>query len=341
MSIPSYSPAAGTWPHPGRRGRIYDSILDTIGATPLVRLDRLAAEAGVAARIVAKLEFFNPLASVKDRLGAALVAAAEREGRLVPGATIIEPTSGNTGIGLAFVAAAKGYRLVLVMPDNASIERRRMVEFLGARVELTPDAERMSGAIRRAHELNARIPGSVVLQQFENPANPAIHRETTAEEIWGDTQGVVDAFVAGVGTGGTITGVAGVLKQRNRAVHVVAVEPARSAVLSGGKPGPHKIQGIGSGHLSTFLDRQLIDEVSAVGDEEALATARRLARVEGIPAGISAGAAVWSALQLGRRKAFAGKTIVVLVPDFAERYLSTELFDTAQVSGGAPQEEAA
>lgn len=310
------------------RGRIYDSILDTVGATPLVRFDRLAAEAGVAARIVGKLEFFNPLASVKDRLGAALIDAAEREGRLVPGATIIEPTSGNTGIGLAFVAAAKGYTLILVMPDNASIERRKMVEYLGARVELTPDAERMSGAIRRAKELNASIPGSVVLQQFENPANPAIHRATTAEEIWADTHGEVDAFVAGVGTGGTITGVGRVLKQRRPGVHIVAVEPASSAVLSGGKPGPHAIQGIGSGHLSTFLDRGVIDEIADVSDEDALATARRLARVEGVPAGISAGAAVWAALQVGRREHFAGKTIVVLIPDFAERYLSTELFET-------------
>jgi cysteine synthase A len=309
------------------RGRVYDSILDTIGATPLVRLDRLAAEEGVRARLVGKLEFFNPLASVKDRLGAALIEAAEREGRLTPGAVIIEPTSGNTGIGLAFVAAAKGYALILCMPESMSIERRKMVQHLGARIELTPAAERMSGAIRRANELQAQIPHAVVLQQFENPANPAAHRATTAEEIWYDSHGQVDAFVAGVGTGGTITGVGQVLKRYNPAVQIVAVEPEGSATLSGGKAGPHAIQGIGSGHLSTFLDRSVIDEIATVSDADALRIARRLARLEGVPVGISAGAALWAAIQLGRREANAGKTIVVLIPDFAERYLSTELFD--------------
>jgi cysteine synthase A len=316
------------------RGRVYDSILDTIGATPLVRFERLATEEGVRARLVGKLEFFNPLASVKDRLGAALIEAAEREGRLKPGSVIIEPTSGNTGIGLAFVAAAKGYALILCMPESMSIERRKMVQHLGARIELTPAAERMSGAIRRANELQAQIPGAVVLQQFENPANPAAHRATTAEEIWRDSDGQVDAFVAGVGTGGTITGVGQVLKRYNPAVQIVAVEPEGSATLSGGKAGPHAIQGIGSGHLSTFLDRSLIDEIAIVSDADALRIARRLARLEGVPVGISAGAALWAAIQLGRREENAGKTIVVLIPDFAERYLSTELFDA--VDGVAP-----
>lgn len=312
------------------RGRIYGNILETIGATPLVRFDRLAAEYRVSARIVGKLEFFNPLASVKDRLGAALIDAAERDGRIRAGETVlIEPTSGNTGIGLAFVAAAKGYELILCMPASMSIERRRMVQFLGARIELTPAAERMSGAIRRAKELNAQIPGSVVLQQFENPANPAAHRVTTAEEIWRDSHGEVDIFVAGVGTGGTLTGVSQVLKRYNPAIQVVAVEPAGSATLSGGKAGHHEIQGIGSGHLSTFLDRSLIDEIVTVSDDAALTTARRLARSEGVPVGVSAGAAVWAALQLGRRPENAGKTIVVVIPDFAERYLSTVLFEDA------------
>ncbi|MCD9033299.1 cysteine synthase A [Luteimonas sp. Y-2-2-4F] len=314
------------------RGKIYDSIIDTVGATPLVRLDRLAAHHGVTARLVGKLEFFNPLASVKDRLGVALVEAAERDGRLRPGATIIEPTSGNTGIGLAFVAAAKGYRLILCMPESMSIERRRMVEHLGASVELTPAAQRMSGAIARARELNARVPGSVILQQFENPANPAAHRASTAEEIWHDTGGGVDIFVAGVGTGGTITGVGSVLKQRNPAVRVVAVEPAGSATLSGGKAGPHEIQGIGSGHLSTFLDRGLLDEIATVGDADALDTARQLARIEGIPVGVSAGAAVFAAIAQGRRPENAGKLIVAVVPDFAERYLSTALFEPPAAS---------
>ncbi|WDS36530.1 cysteine synthase A [Pseudoxanthomonas sp.] len=316
------------------RGRVYDSILDTIGATPLVRFDRLAAEEGVRAHLVGKLEFFNPLASVKDRLGAALIEAAEREGRLKPGSVIIEPTSGNTGIGLAFVAAAKGYALILCMPESMSIERRKMVQHLGARIELTPAAERMSGAIRRANELQAQIPNAVVLQQFENPANPAAHRATTAEEIWRDSDGQVDAFVAGVGTGGTITGVGQVLKRYNPAVQIVAVEPEGSATLSGGKAGPHAIQGIGSGHLSTFLDRSVIDAITTVSDADALRIARRLARLEGVPVGISAGAALWAAIQLGRREESAGKTIVVLIPDFAERYLSTELFDA--VDGDAP-----
>ncbi len=323
---------------PQFRGRIYDSILDTVGATPLVRFDRLAAAHGVAARIVGKLEFFNPLASVKDRLGLALIEDAERAGRIAPGRSVlIEPTSGNTGIGLAFVAAAKGYELILCMPESMSLERRRMVQYLGARIELTAAAERMSGAIRRAQELNARIPGSVVLQQFENPANPAAHRRTTAEEIWRDSGGEVDAFVAGVGTGGTLTGVGSVLKRYKPDVRVVAVEPAGSATLSGGKAGPHEIQGIGSGHLSTFLDRGLIDEIDVVSDQDALRTARELARIEGVPVGVSAGAALWSALQIGKRSQYAGRNIVVVIPDFAERYLSTVLFDdVATQQGGNP-----
>lgn len=311
----------------GFRGRIYDSILDTIGSTPLVRLDKIAAANGVGARIVGKMEFFNPLASVKDRLGAALIEAAERDGRLKPDTVLIEPTSGNTGIGLAFVAAAKGYRLILCMPESMSIERRKMVQYLGARIELTPADERMSGAIRRAHELAEEIPGAIVLQQFENPANPAIHRATTAEEIWHDSRGLVDIFVAGAGTGGTITGVGIALKRYKPKVQIVAVDPAGSAVLSGGAPGSHQIQGIGSAHLSTFLDRTVIDEIFSVTDEDALQTARRLAKLEGIPVGISAGAALWAGLELGKRPENRGKTIVVLIPDFAERYLSTVLFD--------------
>ncbi|MFT4197321.1 MAG: cysteine synthase A [Pseudoxanthomonas sp.] len=319
---------------------MYASILDTVGATPLVRFDRIAAAHGVRARIVGKLEFFNPLASVKDRLGLALIEDAERSGRIAPGRSVlIEPTSGNTGIGLAFVAAAKGYELILCMPESMSVERRKMVQYLGARIELTPAAERMSGAIRRARELNAQIPGSVLLQQFENPANPAAHRATTAEEIWRDSGGEVDVFVAGVGTGGTLTGVGSVLKRYRPEVKVVAVEPAGSATLSGGKAGHHEIQGIGSGHLSSFLDRSLIDEISTVSDADALRTARELARIEGVPAGVSAGAALWSALQIGRRPENEGRTIVVVIPDFAERYLSTVLFDEADVAANPQQGE--
>ncbi len=311
----------------GFRGRIYDSIVDTIGATPLVRFKKLAAEAGAKADIVGKLEFFNPLASVKDRIGLAMVQAAERAGKLVPGSVIIEPTSGNTGIALAFVAAAKGYRLILTMPESMSLERRKMLALLGAEIELTPAAKGMTGAVRRAEELAKEIPHAVILQQFENPANPAIHEKTTAEEIWTDTEGKVDIVVSGVGTGGTISGIGKVLKQRKPGVKMVAVEPEDSPVLSGGAPGPHKIQGLGAGFVPAILDRAVIDEVLQISNETAFATARKAARLEGAPVGISSGAALAAALELGARPENAGKLIVVIIPSFAERYLSTALFD--------------
>lgn len=324
MADNSSSSAGGKKPG---RGRIYDSITATIGDTPLVRLSRLAAEKGVKANLLAKLEFFNPISSVKDRIGVSMIDALEAEGRIAPGATLIEPTSGNTGIALAFVAAARGYRLILVMPETMSIERRKMLQLLGAQLELTPGAQGMRGAIARAQELHAQIPGSIIPQQFANPANPAIHRATTAEEIWNDTNGEVDYVVSGVGTGGTITGVGQVLKQRRPGVKMVAVEPEDSPVLSGGQPGPHKIQGIGAGFVPDVLDRSLIDEVITVGNQTAFDTARQLARVEGIPVGISSGAAVAAALELGARPEAAGKNIVIIIPSFAERYLSTPLFE--------------
>ena len=309
------------------RGRIYDSITDTIGATPLVKLNRLPNERGVKASILAKLEFFNPISSVKDRIGVSMIDALEAQGRLSPDSVLIEPTSGNTGIALAFVAAARGYRLILVMPESMSLERRKMLALLGAELVLTPAAAGMNGAIARAEELQRATPNAIIPQQFKNPANPAIHRRTTAEEIWRDTGGAIDAFVAGVGTGGTITGVGEVLKPRNPSLHIVAVEPEDSPVLSGGKAGPHKIQGIGAGFVPDVLDRAVIDEIARVSNQAAFDTARALARHEGIPCGISAGAAVAAALTVGAREKFAGKTIVVIVPDFAERYLSTALFD--------------
>ncbi len=313
--------------HPEFRGRVYDSIADTIGATPIVRLNRLPRERGIKANILAKLEFFNPVSSVKDRIGVSMIQALEAAEKVGPGAVLIEPTSGNTGIALAFVAAARGYRLILVMPDSMSIERRKMLAFLGAELELTPAAQGMTGALARAEEIAHNTPNSVVPQQFRNPANPEIHRRTTAEEIWRDTCGAIDAFVAGVGTGGTITGVGQVLKPRKPSLHVVAVEPEDSPVLSGGKPGPHKIQGIGAGFVPEILDRSVIDEVVTVSNQSAIDTSRALARYEGIPCGISSGAAVAAALTLGERKEFFGKNIVVVVPDFAERYLSTALFE--------------
>ncbi len=312
---------------PGR-GRIYSSIAETVGDTPLVRLDRLAKAAGVSATLVAKLEFFNPIASVKDRIGVAMIEAAEAEGRISPGTTtLIEPTSGNTGIALAFVAAARGYRLILTMPETMSVERRKMLAYLGAELVLTEGAKGMKGAIARAEELLAEIPGSVMPQQFQNPANPAIHRRTTAEEIWNDTAGKVDVFIAGVGTGGTITGVGQVLKQRNPAVKVIAVEPEESPVLSGGQPGPHKIQGIGAGFVPAILDMSVIDEIVKVPSGKAIETARLLARTEGVPGGISSGAATAAALEIAARPEMAGKTIVFIVPSFAERYISSLLFE--------------
>jgi len=309
------------------RGRVYDSIIDTIGATPLVRFSRLAADAGVKADIVGKLEFFNPLASVKDRIGLAMIEAAEADGSLKPGMVIIEPTSGNTGIALAFVAAAKGYRLVLTMPESMSLERRKMLALLGAEIELTPAAKGMTGAVRRAEELAKEIGHAIILQQFENPANPAIHAKTTAEEIWVDSGGKVDIVVSGVGTGGSITGIGRVLKARRPGLRMVAVEPEDSPVLSGGAPGPHKIQGIGAGFVPGVLDRAVIDEVLQISNETAFATARKAARIEGAPVGISSGAALAAALELGQRPENAGKMIVAIIPSFAERYLSTALFE--------------
>ena len=309
------------------RGRIYDSIVETIGNTPLVRIPNITAADGIKADICLKLEFFNPIASVKDRIGVNMILAMEEDGRLKPGGTIIEPTSGNTGIGLAFVAAARGYRLILTMPESMSIERRKMLAYLGAEVVLTPRELGVKGAIARAKELRAEHPGSVIADQFGNPANPAIHRRTTAEEIWFDTKGEVDAIVSGVGTGGTLTGVAEVLKPRRPSLRMIAVEPAASPVLSGGKPAPQPIQGIGAGFVPDILDTKAIDEIITVENEEAFATARRLAREEGIPAGISSGAALAATLRLAKRSEMAGKRIVTIIPSFGERYITTALFE--------------
>jgi cysteine synthase A len=312
---------------PGR-GRIYDSITETIGNTPLVRLRKIEQAKGVKANLLAKLEFFNPIASVKDRIGVHMISVMEAEGKITPGkTTLIEPTSGNTGIALAFVAAARNYKLILVMPESMSIERRKMLALLGAELVLTPAPQGMKGAIAKAQELAEATPDSVIPRQFENPANPEIHRLTTAEEIWSDTAGEVDAFVSGVGTGGTITGVAQVLKPRRPSLKIVAIEPEDSPVLSGGQPGPHKIQGIGAGFVPAILDRSLIDEVVTVGNQTAFDMARLVARLEGIPVGISSGAAVAASVEIGLRPEFAGKNIVLIIPSFAERYLSTALFD--------------
>jgi cysteine synthase A len=302
---------------------IANNITELIGNTPLIRLSRMCEDA----EILLKAEFFNPLSSVKDRIGLSMIEAAEREGKLKPGSVIIEPTSGNTGIALAFIAAQKGYRLILVMPDTMSVERRKLLKIFGAEVVLTPGIEGMRGAVNKANELLEKYPGSIILQQFENPANPDVHRRTTAEEIWRDTDGKVDIFVAAVGTGGTLTGVGEVLKSRKPDVKVIAVEPTDSPVLSGGKPGPHKIQGIGAGFIPKVLNTALIDEIIQVRAEDAGAVSRELARREGILVGISAGANVWAALQVAKRPENKGKTIVTIGCDTGERYLSTWLFD--------------
>jgi cysteine synthase len=318
--------ASGETPKAGR-GRIFDSITDTIGDTPIVRLRRLRQLKGVSANILAKLEFFNPIGSVKDRIGVSMIDALEADGSIGPNTVLIEPTSGNTGIALAFVAAARGYRLILVMPESMSVERRKMLALMGAELVLTEAAKGMKGAVAKAEELVNEIPGAVMPQQFKNPANPAIHRQTTAEEIWNDTEGSIDVLVSGVGTGGTITGVGQVLKPRKPSLRIVAVEPDDSPVLSGGRPGPHKIQGIGAGFIPEILDRSVIDEVVRVTNQAAFDTARELARLEGIPGGISSGAAVAASLEIGARPDSVGKNIVVVLPSFAERYLSTALFE--------------
>lgn len=309
------------------RGKIYDNIIDTIGATPIVRLSRLMSDGGVNGNILGKCEYFNPLSSVKDRIGLAMIEAAERDGRIKKGATLIEPTSGNTGIALAFVCAAKGYRLILTMPESMSVERRKMLLLFGAELELTPAPLGMRGAIERAEALVSEIPGAMMLQQFENPANPEIHRRTTAEEIWHDTAGNVDALISGVGTGGTITGCGIFLKEKNPDVKIIAVEPEDSPILSGGAPGPHKIQGIGAGFVPGILDRGIIDEVLQIGNETAFAMARKVAKLEGLAVGISSGAALAAALEVAERPEMASKNIVVILPSFAERYLSTALFE--------------
>ncbi len=325
MTMPDTTKAEARRTH--GRGRVFDSIIDTIGDTPLVRLNRLPADAGAKAEVLAKLEFANPLGSVKDRIGVSMIEAMESDGHIKEGTVLVEPTSGNTGISLAFVAAAKGYRLILTMPESMSAERRKMLAFLGAELELTPAAKGMKGAIARAEQLVEELPGAVMPQQFQNPANPAIHRATTAEEIWNDTAGKVDIIVSGVGTGGTITGVGEVLLPRKPELKLIAVEPEDSPVLSGGEPGPHKIQGIGAGFVPAVLNSEIIDEVIAVSNATAFEIARKTARLEGIPVGISSGAALAAALQVAARDENAGKTIVAIIPSFAERYLSTALFD--------------
>jgi len=303
---------------------IYEDITKTVGRTPLVRLHRITE--GVKAQVVVKLESFNPLSSIKDRIGVAMIDDAEKRGLLKKDSVIIEPTSGNTGIALAFVAAARGYKLILTMPDTMSMERRQLLQIFGAEVVLTPGAEGMKGAVKKAEEMTASTPNAYMPQQFNNPANPEIHRKTTAEEIWNDTDGEIDILVAGVGTGGTITGISEVIKKRKPTFKAIAVEPEASPVLSGGQPGPHKIQGIGAGFVPQVLDRSIIDEIVKVSNDNAGITARRLAREEGILVGISCGAALWAALEVAKRKENEGKLIVVILPDTGERYLSTWLF---------------
>lgn len=313
------------------RGKVYNSITETIGATPLVRVPRIAKEEGLVADLLLKLEFFNPLASVKDRIGLAMIEDAERSGKIAPGKTVlIEPTSGNTGIALGFVAASKGYKLILTMPESMSIERRKMLALLGAELILTPKELGMKGAIARAEEIAAATPDSFIPSQFDNPANPEIHRNTTAEEIWADTDGKADILVSGVGTGGTLTGVSQVLKQKNPDFKTVAVEPKDSPVLSGGQPSPHKIQGIGAGFVPGILDTSLIDEIIQIDNDTAFAMAQRVARTEGIPVGISSGAALAAGIQVAKNPDNKGKMIVVIIPSFAERYLSTALFENLE-----------
>jgi len=311
----------------GYHGVVYDSITDIIGNTPLVRIGKLAQAHDCSAEILLKLEFDNPLASIKDRIGLAMIDALEADGKITKDTVLIEPTSGNTGIALAFVCAARGYKLILCMPESMSIERRKMLALLGAQLELTPAEKGMVGAVARADEMIRQNPNAVMPQQFENPANPAIHERTTGEEIWRDTGGKVDALIAGVGTGGSLTGCVRALRKHNPDLIAVAVEPEDSAVLSGRPPGPHKIQGIGAGFVPGVLDSTLIDEVITIGNESAFEMSRQLARLEGIPAGISTGANLAAAIELGRRPDMAGKILVTFAPSFAERYLSTALFD--------------
>jgi cysteine synthase A len=318
---------------PGR-GRIYDDIIATIGDTPLVRAPRLSEKHGAKADVLLKLEFFNPLASVKDRIAISMIEAGERDGTIKEGTTIVEPTSGNTGIGLAFVCAARGYRCVLTMPETMSIERRKMMQLLGAEVILTPQEEGINGALNKADELTAEIPGAFQPMQFANPANPDVHRRTTAEEIWNDTGGKIDVLVSGVGTGGTVTGCAQVLKERNPNLHVVALEPEVSPVLSGGEPGPgNAIQGIGAGFIPEVLDTDLIDEVITIGNDEAFAMAREAAILDGIPCGISSGAALIGAFKVAARPEMEGKTVVTVLPSCSDRYMSTPLFEESQGAG--------
>ena len=316
------------------RGKIYDSILDTIGNTPLVRVPRFTEKYGLEATVLAKLEFFNPIASVKDRIGFAMIEAAEQSGRIKPGETVIvEPTSGNTGIALAFVCASKGYKLILTMPESMSIERRKMLRYFGAEIVLTPAETGMSGAINRAKELLKEHPESYMPSQFDNPANPQIHRETTAQEIWADTNGDVDILIAGVGTGGTLSGIASVLKEKKPGFRTYAVEPKDSPVIGGGNPGPHKIQGIGAGFIPDNLNMDLVDATVQITNNQAFATAQEVAKLEGIPCGISSGAAFAAAIEVARMPENKGKTIVVMVPSFAERYMSTDLFEAISGSG--------
>ncbi len=321
-AVAAKSPGPATF-----RGRVYENILETIGATPLVRLAKLGEHHGCQADILGKCEFFNPMSSVKDRIGHAMIEALEAEGRIGPDTVIVEPTSGNTGIALAFVCAAKGYRLMLTMPETMSVERRKMLRLLGVELVLTPGAEGMRGAVTKAEALSKELPDAVMPQQFANPANPAIHRATTAEEIWQDTRGRVDAVISGVGTGGTLTGVGQALKARKSSVRMIAVEPEDSPVLSGGAPGPHKIQGIGAGFVPEILDRAQIDEVVCIANDTAFSLAREAAQLEGLPVGISSGAALAAAIEVGCRSEMAGKMIVTVLPSFAERYLSTDLFE--------------